>query len=160
MRHLLGIVLSAIWFVPVEAEAQLPERYVPTAGLKEWRVSPSGVGQMDLVVGDSPTAMRAFRTRFPANFPTDTGAHYHLGTEHIVILRGTLYFGYGADVDVSKAKPYGPGGFIEIPAGVPHFEWMVGEVEAHVTHIGPLTTVWLNHRGSFRRTPPPASRPR
>ena len=144
---LVAVVLT------VRAEAQQGARYEPTAGLKEWRVSPSGAARMDLVTGDSPTSMNAFRIRYPAGMPTDTGSHYHLGTEHIVILRGTLYFAYGSEVDVSKAKPYGPGDFIEIPAGTPHFEWMVGEVEAHVTHIGPLTTIWLSHRSSVRRPP-------
>ena len=145
-----GVVAVVIAF---RAEAQQGARYEPTAGLKEWRVSPSGAAQMDLVTGDSPTAMKAFRIRYPAGLATDTGSHYHLGTEHIVILKGTLYFAYGSEVDVTKAKPYGPGEFIEIPAGVPHFEWMVGEVEAHVTHVGPLTTVWLSHRGASRRPP-------
>jgi len=151
--HVL-LLASCVLTAPVAAQPS--GGYVPTTGLKEWRVSPSGVARMELVGSESPTAMKAFRTRFPTGFQSDTGAHYHLGTEHIVILRGTLYLGFGAEVDLSKARGYGPGDFIEIPAGTPHFEWMVGEVEAHVTHIGPLTTVWLNHRGSFARPPSPA----
>ena len=149
------LLMSCVLALPLAAQPST--EYVPTTGLREWRVSPSGVARMELIGGDSPTAMKAFRIRFPAGFQSDTGAHYHLGTEHIVILKGTLYLGFGADVDPSKARGYGAGDFIEIPAGTPHFEWMVGEVEAHVTHIGPLTAVWLSHRGPSVR--PPSSRP-
>ena len=150
MRSPCALLLASC-LLTSPAQAQASGGYVPTTGLREWRVSPSGVARMELVGGDSPTAMKAFRIRFLAGFQSDTGAHYHLGTEHIVILKGTLHLGFGTDVDPSKARGYGPGEFIEIPAGTPHFEWMVGEVESHVTHIGPLTAVWLNHRGSFAR---------
>lgn len=101
---------------------------------------------MALVSGDSRTAFNAFRIRYPDGFPTDTGAHYHLGTEHVVILKGTRYLGVGEVVDKALHGRTAQATSSKNSAGMAHFEWMVGEVEGHVEHVGPLTTAWLNHR--------------
>jgi quercetin dioxygenase-like cupin family protein len=121
----------------------------PAAGLAEWRsMGPSGMEMMRLVGTDSPTEMAAFRVRYPAGFKIDSGVHYHLGTEHVVVLKGTVLVGFGDTADYSKVTAYGPGSFIVIPAGVHHYEMFRGEVEANVEHVGPMTTVWLTHAGS------------
>ena len=103
---------------------------------------------MSLVGGNppSPTELIAFRIHYPPKLFADSTRityHYHFGTEHITVLHGTLYLGFGDHVDRTKAKAYGPGSFIEITAGTPHFEWF-GEVEAHVEAIGPLSAVPLD----------------
>lgn len=121
----------------------------PANGLSEWRPLKNGVARMDLVGGDSPTELKAFRIRYPADFKNDRGAHYHLWTEHVVVLQGTIVLGFGEKTDPSKVTEYGPGSFIAIPAGTPHYEWFRGEVEAHVEEIGPDKTVWLTHSEGF-----------
>jgi quercetin dioxygenase-like cupin family protein len=145
MRSWLGTVVLLL-----SADLLLAQK--PTArggqanGLTEWRTVSDGVERMDLVVSDSPTELKAFRIRYRAGLPTDSGAHYHLGTEHVVVLKGTLALGFGERLDPTKVTRYGPGSFIVIPVGSAHFEWLEGEVEAHVETVGNLfKTVWLTH---------------
>jgi mannose-6-phosphate isomerase-like protein (cupin superfamily) len=120
-----------------------------TLGLGDWRPMGNG-GYIMRLVGStppSPTELTAFRVRYPANFKADSGVHYHLGTEHVVMLKGTLMVGFGDTADYSKMKAYGPGSFLVIPAGTHHYETMRGEVESQVEAVGPMTTIWLTHAG-------------
>ena len=87
------------------------------------------------------------RLHFPARMGGDTTRityHYHFGTEHITILKGTLYFAIGDKVDKSKAKAYGPGSFIENGSGSKHFEWFSGDVDAHIESVGSLGAIPLD----------------
>jgi uncharacterized RmlC-like cupin family protein len=90
----------------------------------------------------------AFRVRYPAGMKTDSAPHFHLGTEHVTILSGTLVIGFGDHVDLSKVQEYGPGSFLVIEAGVHHYEWFRGEVVSHVEGFGPMRTVWINRPDS------------
>jgi len=117
-------------------------------GIAPWRVMPNGLGIINLVGGTppSPTELVAFRYHFPERMMSDTTRityHYHFGTEHIRILKGTIWFGTGDKLDKSKAKAYGPGSFIENPAGTKHFEWF-GDIEAHIEAVGSLGAIDLD----------------
>ena len=61
---------------------------------------------MPLAGGKSTTDLTPFRIRYPAGFKADSTAHYHLGTEHIIILKGTLLVGLGDRTDRSRAVAY------------------------------------------------------
>jgi hypothetical protein len=52
------------------------------------------------------------------------------------LICGTIAYGQGSRVDYSKAVDYGPGSFIENPAGNSHFEWARGPLESEVDFIG------------------------
>src|SRR5437899_852274 len=102
----------------------------------DWKTGPDGVARMNLV-GDStsPTGLRAFRLRYPANIGNDStraAVHFHMGTQHILVLRGTLVVGFGEQVDYATAKEYGPESFVVIPSGRPHYHWTRGETEIQV----------------------------
>lgn len=121
----------------------------PANGLGEWKSLSIGGGRMPLVESHptSPTELVAFRIYYLPPFMQDSTKaiyHYHFGTEHITILCGTLVYGEGNKVDLSKAKDYGPGSFLENPAGNPHFEWFRGPVESQVEFIGPGSAVSLD----------------
>jgi hypothetical protein len=121
----------------------------PANGLGEWQSIAVGGGRMPLVESHptSPTELVAFRIYYVPPFMQDSTKpvyHYHFGTEHITILCGTLMYGEGDRVDLSKAKAYGPGSFIENPGGNPHFEWFRGTVESEVEFIGPGSAVALD----------------
>ena len=118
-------------------------------GTPPWTLNALGGGRMPLVnsLPQSPTELVAMRQRFPGPPLADSTLityHYHFGTEHITILKGILWFAIGDHVDLSKAKAYGPGSFIENPAGSKHFEWFEGTVEAQVESIGNLGAVNLD----------------
>ena len=116
-------------------------------GLPEWQKTSTG-SVMNLV-GDglSATDLHVYRMVWGPTVMQDSSRliyHYHWGTEHVTIWRGGLRIGLGFPVDLSKAKLYGPGSFVHIPAGVPHYEWFVGEVEAQVEYLGVAGAVNLN----------------
>jgi hypothetical protein len=121
-----------------------------TLGLGEWRPMGTNGAYIMRLVGStppSPTELTAFRVRYPANFKVDSGVHYHLGTEHVVMLKGTLMLGFGDTANYATWKAYGPGSFVVIPAGTHHYEAMRGEVESQVEAVGPMTTIWVTHAG-------------
>jgi quercetin dioxygenase-like cupin family protein len=141
MRHVASWGI-ALMVCSVSARAQS----APANGLAEWQpLGANGAQIMRLVGGASPTELVAFRVHYPADFKVDSGVHYHFGTEHITVLKGTIVVGFGDHADYSTAKSYGPGSFIVIPAGTPHYEMFRGDFEAHVESIGPMTTVWITH---------------
>jgi quercetin dioxygenase-like cupin family protein len=118
-------------------------------GLPEWTLNPNGSARLNLAGNRPPstTELIAYRTHRPAMATTDTTRiiyHYHFGTEHITVLKGTMYFGIGEKADRSKAKAYGAGSFIENPSGAKHFEWFVGETVTQVSAIGSLGSIPLD----------------
>lgn len=118
----------------------------PANGLGEWRER-GFVSTMPLT-GDqlSATDLRVFRYRIAAMDSTKAVYHYHWGTEHVTMWKGTVRIALGFPTDYSKAKAYGPGSFVEIPAGVPHFEWFEGDIEAHIEFLGPSTAIDLDRK--------------
>jgi len=139
MQLVNSAYLAALLLLPLA-----PSNIDPTGtakGLNAWVVRPSGVAKMPLAGGLSATDMTTFRMHYPAGFVVDRTPHYHFGTEHVIVLKGTIYLGFGTCLDPSKAVAYGPGSFLQTTAGQPHFEWFSGEVEIQVTSIGPMTTV-------------------
>ena len=121
------------------------------AGLGEWRTLPNGSQILRLAGGKSPTELTTFRIRYPTTFQFDSTPHYHLGTEHVIVLKGTLMLGLGDRIDRGKVVAYGPGSFFELTAGTPHFEWAVGELEAQVSHVGPMTTIFIRSDNEWPR---------
>ena len=123
-------------------------------GLTEWQ--PTSTGALMKLVGDglSPTDLYVYRMVWGPTMMQDSTRpiyHYHWGTEHVTIWRGGVRIGLGFPVDLSKAKLYGPGSFVHIPAGTPHFEWFVGEVEAQVEYLGPPGAVNLDPKTGLPR---------
>jgi hypothetical protein len=127
---------------PAEASPTAPVESppAPANGLTDWQPTKSG-GHMRLFASTpaSPTELVAARHYWMPPAMQDSAHltyHFHYGTELITVLCGTVAFGEGNHVDYSKSKDYGPGSFIENPAGNPHFEWFRGPLEAEVDVIG------------------------
>ena len=138
-----AIAICALWVCVMEhasADAGAPD---PSgiAGLQPWQFKEGGIGKMPLSGGLSTTDLTTFRMYYPSTLKVDRTPHYHLGTEHVIVLKGTIYLGFGSCLEPSKAVAYGPGSFMSIPAGTPHFEWFEGEVVIQVTSVGPMNTV-------------------
>jgi hypothetical protein len=146
--HAGGLPVSPTLPAAIAKTAPPESPPAPANGLGEWKTIPMG-GRMPLVESHptSPTELVAFRIYYLPPFLQDSANpiyHYHFGTEHITILCGVLVYGDGDKVDLSKAKEYGPGSFLENPAGNPHFEYFRGTVEAEVEFIGPGSAVTLD----------------
>jgi hypothetical protein len=112
----------------------------PANGLAEWQPTKTG-GRMHLVGATPPSPMELVADRHywvpgVTQDSTKLVFHFHFGTELITVLCGTVRYGEGSRVDYAKAKVYGPGSFIENPAGNPHFEWFPGALEVQLDVIG------------------------
>ena len=71
-------------------------------------------------------------------------AHMHPQDELVTVIEGTWYLGEGEKFDPAKLKGYGPGSFIIIPAGVPHFVAAKdGNVIVQISGTGKFGTVYL-----------------
>jgi hypothetical protein len=113
----------------------------PANGLGDWQMNPRGSGHMRLAGSTpaSPTELSAGRLLIMPPAMQDSvnpTYHFHYGTELITVICGTIAYGQGSRVDYSKAVDYGPGSFIENPAGNSHFEWARGPLESEVDFIG------------------------
>lgn len=132
------VAASAAW---AQTDQYAATAHYASAGFKPWICTPEGICREPLAGGLSTTDLTTFRMRYPATFKADPVPHYHLGTEQFTVLKGTVYLGFGPCFMPDKAVAYGPGSFVEIPAGTPVFEWFKGEVETQITFVGPSSSV-------------------
>lgn len=111
---------------------------VTTDELK-WVPTPTG-NQQALIAGDpKKNGMYLYRTRFQANFRNKP--HYHPDERIVTIMSGTLYVGYGEQMDDSTMKALPAGSIFTEPARQPHYVWAKdGEVVIQVIGNGPSAT--------------------
>ena len=70
--------------------------------------------------------------------------HTHPDTRYFTILSGDLYAGVGEDLKPDSARKLGPGSFMVMPAGVPHYVLAKdGPVVFQDSGIGPTGSQWL-----------------
>jgi quercetin dioxygenase-like cupin family protein len=104
-----------------------------------WSPSPLGF-QTSRIVGDPTKAgMYANRVRFPAGLRIQP--HFHPDERIVVVLSGTVYFGYGERFDEAGMKALSAGSVWTEPARQPHFAWAKdGEAVIQVIGNGPSGT--------------------
>lgn len=69
---------------------------------------------------------------------TRLAPHFHPDNRVVIVISGTLLYGYGTDFDENKMKTLPPGSFFTEPANMPHFAWAKsGDVVLQATAIGP-----------------------
>src|SRR5216117_3302378 len=98
-RLLLCSIALAARTLSVQAQAPTPGNgpsLMYASALSAWHTGPDGIARMNLV-GDStsPTGLSTFRLLYPGKGGDSIKAtvHFHMGTEHIIVLRGTLMVG-------------------------------------------------------------------
>lgn len=104
-----------------------------------WVTGPTG-NQNALIAGDpKKQGMYLYRARFSANFRNRP--HYHPDDRIVTIMSGTLYVGYGEQMDDSTMKALPAGSIFTEPAKQPHYVWAKdGEVVIQVIGNGPSAT--------------------
>lgn len=83
------------------------------------------------------------RVHFPAGIKVPP--HWHPDDMRtVIVVSGTLYFGFGEQWDEKKLTPLPAGSFFYEPSHVPHFAWAKdGEVVVQVTAIGPTAGSYM-----------------
>ena len=102
----------------------------------KWTLSPSGI-YVSRIAGDSTKpGIYTLRSRFPAGLRIEP--HSHPDDRVVIVLSGTVYFGYGEQFDETKLIALPAGSIWTEPAGQPHFAWARdGETVIQITGYGP-----------------------
>lgn len=82
------------------------------------------------------------RLRFPADY--EIPAHWHPTQENVTVLQGTLYAGYGDEIDRENSVALTPGGYMAIPAHSNHFVWTKDEAVVQVDILGPFAIYYVD----------------
>jgi quercetin dioxygenase-like cupin family protein len=94
---------------------------VVPAGAEKWAPM-SGVPLIqEAVLYGNPKGSGQYVERLKAMHDVSIPPHTHPNDEMVTVLSGSAQFGVGIKIDWSKTKTLGPGSFVGIPAGVPHY---------------------------------------
>ena len=103
--------------------------------------------QSTVIYGD-PTKPGLYVQRFRFLAGLKVLPHWHSDeVRTVVVVSGTLYYGFGEQWDEKKLMPLPAGSFFSEPAHVPHFAWAKdGEVILQLTALGPSGTTMIPQR--------------
>jgi quercetin dioxygenase-like cupin family protein len=99
---------------------------------------PSGA-QIAVLSGDPSKAGSQYTVRLKLPDGARIGAHTHGDTEDVTVVSGTLMVAVGTKFDASHMMALGPGSFVSIPAGTPHFAMAKGKTVVQVNGVGPAS---------------------
>ena len=99
---------------------------------------PAG-SSMAVLSGDPSKAGSQYTVRLKLPDTARIGAHTHGDTEDVTVVSGTLMVAVGTTFDATHMLALGPGSFVSIPAGTPHFAVAKGETVVQVNGVGPAS---------------------
>lgn len=142
----LAFLLAAL---AVTGAAQAQEAHAPTpylAEAAEWVPAPPVLpaGAEIAVLSGNPFAEGQFvlRLKLPAGY--DVPAHIHSGDELITVISGEFNIGHGEKLDRDEGTLLTAGGFVELPAGHPHFAWTSSETIVQIHGPGPFDITYMD----------------
>lgn len=147
-RFRLGWLLAASLSlaVAVPAIAQEHDHMAINPANVQWGPAPAFLppGAEIALLDGNPHAkgQLTLRLRFPAGY--EIPVHWHPTQENVTVLQGTLYAGYGDEIDRDNSVALPPGGYMAIPAHSNHFVWTQEEVVAQVDMIGPFAIHYVD----------------
>ncbi|WP_375688632.1 cupin domain-containing protein [Pseudooceanicola sp. LIPI14-2-Ac024] len=96
------------------------------------------------VLSGNPFAEGQFvlRLKFPEGY--EVPAHIHSGDELITVISGEFNVGHGTALDRSAGTLLTAGGFVEMPAGHPHFAWTTAETIVQIHGPGPFDITYMD----------------
>ena len=96
------------------------------------------------VLSGNPFAEGCFvlRLKLPAGY--EVPAHTHSGDELITVISGEFNIGHGEKLDRGAGTLLTGGGFVELPAGHPHFAWAGAETIVQIHGPGPFDIKYID----------------
>ncbi|MBV9333917.1 MAG: cupin domain-containing protein [Candidatus Eremiobacteraeota bacterium] len=138
---LTALVFAAL--TSISAAATTPTILTPDNAT--WQPVPQFKGwQMAVITGNPAKAGSYYAYFLKAPAGGKAAPHFHGETETVVVISGTALFGIGDTADASKAKEFGPGTVLSIPAGIHHFAIAKTPMVLEISGIGPDTTTYVN----------------
>jgi quercetin dioxygenase-like cupin family protein len=130
-------------------------RFVPIMVLPDevkWAInSPPPQGPQTVVLAGDPQSAGLYTVRIRIPADAKLQPHWHPDDRTVVVISGTLYYGYGDEFDEAKLRELPPGSFFTEPSRQPHFAWArAGEVVVQATGIGPSGTTFVHSSDTSR----------
>lgn len=124
-----------------------PMVLVPGEAAVPWQAAPLDLpkGSQIAVLAGDPGKPGPFVLR--VKFPPDTvvAPHRHATAENLTVLSGDIYHGMGEKLDKAHGDRLQPGGFVFLPAMMPHSVWTAGaESVVQVTGTGPFGLLYVS----------------
>jgi quercetin dioxygenase-like cupin family protein len=101
-------------------------------------------GAQIAVFSGNPSAEGPFvlHLKLPSGY--EVPAHIHSGDELITVILGEFNVGHGKKLDRGATMALPAGGFIEMPAGHPHFAWSGSETIVQIHGPGPFDIQYID----------------
>ena len=101
-------------------------------------------GAQIAVLSGNPSEEGPFvlRLKLPGGY--EVPAHTHSGDELITVISGEFNVGHGEKLDRAATMALPAGGFIEMPAGHPHFAWTTSETIVQIHGPGPFDIQYID----------------
>jgi quercetin dioxygenase-like cupin family protein len=96
---------------------------------------PAGAQQSVLAGDPSKEGGYVVRVKFPAGYKI--APHTHPNDENVTVISGMFHVGIGDKFDEGKGQAVKPGGYVQVPKGMPHFAWTSQETVIQVHGVGP-----------------------
>lgn len=116
------------------------------SGSIQWAPAPPALpeGAQIAVLSGDPTADGQFvlRLKLPGGY--EIPAHTHSGDELITVISGEFNVGHGEILDRNATTTLSTGGFVEMPAGHPHFAWTGAETIVQIHGPGPFDIQYID----------------
>jgi quercetin dioxygenase-like cupin family protein len=111
----------------------------------EWQPGPDFIepgAELALLAGDPAKGAFTARLRLPAGY--DIHSHYHTGAKYLTVVSGSLYIGFGDELDKSAGQKVPEGSFVKVPPHHRHYEWFEEEtvLQVHVTE--PFEVIYVD----------------
>ena len=114
-----------------------------TANL-EWQEIGADGTKYSLLEGKRDVAGTGFTYAFLIPTGFWDAPHWHTADARVVVLRGTLYLGYGKTFDQTKLEAFGAGSVVFVPAGAVHFDGSFEETLIVGMAIAPWSTHYVD----------------
>ncbi|RXF72985.1 cupin domain-containing protein [Hansschlegelia zhihuaiae] len=140
--------LSAVAATPATAASGHPTMItVAGADAVRWTPAPAALPkgiEISVIMGDpDKPGPFALRLRIPAG--TVIAPHTHATDETVTLLTGSLVHDMGEKRVESRGEPFAEGGFLYLPANMPHSLWTKGEAAViQVNGTGPFGLNYVN----------------
>ena len=133
------VLTASHWAWAQQATIQQPDTVKWGAGSPALQAG----SQQAVTVGD-PTKEGGYvvRAKFPAGFKV--APHMHPNDENVTVISGMFHIGMGDKFDESKGAAIKPGGFFQVPKGLPHFAWASQDTVIQLHGVGPGGINYVN----------------
>ncbi len=116
------------------------------AGKLEWGPPPPGfpAGAQAAVLYGNPGEKGVYTVRLKAPAGYKIMPHTHPTAELVTVISGGFHVGMGDKFDESAGEAMTAGGFVSLPAKMPHFAWCTEESVIQVHGEGPFVINYVN----------------